>query len=117
MNRTNHIFVTFQFEGLHCWHNAPPEVSFLRNLHRHLFCVRVEIKVFHDDRDIEFILFKRELQSLFSDEENVDHKSCEMICGDIADYIEEKYSGRPYRIEVSEDGENGAVLIGEKSEE
>lgn len=104
------IFVTFQKEGIHCYPNAPEGVEFLRNDHRHMFHFRVEVEVWHDDRDIEFILFKRELEALYAEETlKLDYKSCEMMADDLAEYIEENYPGRDLKIEVSEDGENGAV--------
>ena len=63
------IFVTFQKEGLHRWPDAInfPGVEFLANEHRHMFHFRVEMEVFHDDREVEFILFKRELEKLYGD--------------------------------------------------
>ena len=114
MNRR--IFVTFQKEGIHKYPGAPKGVEFLQYPHRHIFHFRVEIDVFHDDRDIEFILFKRELERLYSggDEEStaeleLDYKSCEMIADDLSVYIYKKYPHRSFTITVSEDGENGAV--------
>jgi len=106
------IFVTFQREGIHCWPGAKdlPGVEFLANPHRHLFKFRVEVQVFHDDREIEFILFKRELEKLYGDGIlELDYKSCEMIADELAKYIKDHYPGRFMKIEVSEDGENGAV--------
>lgn len=103
------IWVTFQKEGIHCYPDAPEGVEFLKHPHRHMFHFKVQIEVFHDDRDIEFILFKRELQNLY--EENIlqlDYKSCEMMADDLAAYIQDKYPGRELTIDVSEDGENGA---------
>lgn len=118
MREQKFIFVTFQKEGIHCYPNAPEDVKFLRNPHRHIFHFRVEIEVFTDDRDIEFILFKRELEALYtfsapipSEERILDlnNKSCEMIADDLAEYIQDNYPGRDLKIEVSEDGENGAI--------
>ena len=111
MDLTNKkIFVTFQKEGIHQYPNAPGGVEFLRHPHRHMFHFRVEIDVFHNDRDIEFILFKREMERLYSDGIlEVNHKSCEMMADDLADYIYEKYPHRNFVIEISEDGENGAI--------
>ena len=106
------VFVTFQKEGIHCWPGAKdlPGVEFLANPHRHLFKFRVEVQVFHDDREIEFILFKRELEKLYGDGIlELDYKSCEMIADELAKYIKDHYPGRFMKIEVSEDGENGAV--------
>lgn len=109
-----YIWVTFQKEGIHKYPAALTDprlkdVQFLGYPHRHMFHFRVEIEVFHDDRDIEFILFKRELESLY--DENVihlDYKSCEMISDDLYNYISNKYPNREMWIEVSEDGENGS---------
>jgi len=104
------IFVTFQKEGIHCYPDAPEGVEFLRNDHRHMFHFRVELEVWHDDRDVEFILFKRELEALYSGGIlELDYQSCEMMANDLASYIQETYPGRALKIEVSEDGENGAI--------
>jgi len=105
------IFVTFQKEGIHRYPAAPAGVEFLQHPHRHIFHFRVTIDVFHNDRDIEFILFKRELEGLYSAATlQVDYKSCEMLAEDLIDYISKKYPGRKIGVEVSEDGENGATL-------
>lgn len=105
------IFVQFTKEGIHRYPDAPRGVEFLKNLHRHIFHFRVVIDVFHNDRDIEFILFKRELEALYSEQTlQMDFKSCEMLAEDLIDYISKKYPGRKISVEVSEDGENGATL-------
>ena len=115
------IFVTFQKEGIHRYPDALTnpklatgdeyDVSFLGHPHRHMFHFRVAIDVFHDDRDIEFIQFKRWLENLYKGGTlALDFKSCEMIANDIWEQIEAKYPGRDCTIEVSEDGENGAIM-------
>lgn len=117
------IWVKFQKEGIHKYPAALDDpklatgdeydVSFLGYPHRHTFHFRVEIEVFHDDRDIEFIQFKRWLESLYGDADSVlqlDYKSCEMIADDLYAQINEKYPGRAVTIDVSEDGENGAMI-------
>lgn len=107
------IWVTFQKEGIHRYPQAEkiPGVEFLANPHRHIFHFRVEIDVFHDDRDIEFILFKRELESLYSDGIlQLDYKSCEMLATDLCIYIEHKYPMRNFTVSVSEDNENGSTV-------
>lgn len=114
------IWVKFRKEGIHKYPAALelPEladVSFLGYPHRHEFHFHVEIEVFHDDRDIEFILFKRELESLYSQGTlQLDYKSCEMLADDLSIYIKDKYPGRSLKITVSEDGENGATVYYEK---
>ena len=103
------IWVTFQKEGIHCYPDAPEEVDFLKYPHRHIFHFKVQIEVEHDDRDIEFFIFKRWLESLYQDNILIlDYKSCEMIADDLAKQIKDKYPDRWLAIDVSEDGENGS---------
>lgn len=105
------IFITFEKEGIHQYPAAPDDVSFLKYPHRHMFHFKVTIDVFHNDRDIEFILFKRELESLYGNGILQLHsKSCEMLAEELIEYISKKYINRDISIEVSEDGENGAIL-------
>jgi hypothetical protein len=114
------IWVTFTKEGIHKYPAALTDpklatgdeydVSFLGYPHRHIFHFKVEIQVFHDDRDIEFIQFKRWLENLYSTGTlELDYKSCEMICDDLAGQINNKYPNRKLNITVSEDNENGAT--------
>jgi len=117
----NMIWVTFRKEGIHCYPAAATDpalatgdeydVSFLGTPHRHIFHFKVSIQVFHDDRDIEFIQFKRWLEKCYTDGTlELDYKSCEMIARDLNDVIKARYPGRETWIEVSEDGENGCFL-------
>ena len=111
------IFVTFQKEGIHRYPDAPEGVEFLKHPHRHMFHFRVTLEVFHNDRDVEFILFKRELEGLYKESIlEIDYKSCEMLAEDLVDYVSGKYPNRSISVEVSEDGENGAILTYRPSE-
>ncbi len=116
----NQIWITFQKEGVHLYPAAKDDtrlatggwddVSFLGYAHRHIFHFRVGIQVFHDDRDIEFIQFKRWCDALYSDGIlELNHRSCEMISDELAEKINAKYPGRALEITVSEDGENGST--------
>lgn len=115
------ISVTFQKEGIHCYPAAATDpalatgdeydVSFLGTPHRHIFHFRVYISVVHNDRDIEFIQFKRWLENLYKDSIlALDYKSCEMIADDLYIQIASRYPDRAVWIEVSEDGENGCLI-------
>jgi hypothetical protein len=115
------IWVTFRKEGIHKYPAALTDstlatgdeydVSFLGYPHRHIFHFKVWIGVTHDDRDIEFIQFKRWLEKLYAEGTlQLDYKSCEMMSGDLFDAISNKYPGREVWIEVSEDGENGSFI-------
>lgn len=110
VERKKFIWVTFQKEGIHKYPDAPQGVEFLRHPHRHMFHFHVKLEVFHDDRDVEFILFKRELEDLYKQGTlELDYKSCEMMAEDLYDYISDEYPGRDIIITVSEDGENGCT--------
>jgi len=115
------IWVTFRKEGMHKYPAALTDpalatgdeydVSFLGYPHRHIFHFKVWISVTHDDRDIEFIQFKRWLENLYKEGTlQLDFKSCEMMSNDLYDSISAKYPGREVWIEVSEDGENGSLI-------
>jgi hypothetical protein len=115
------IWVTFRREGIHRYPAAATDpalctageydVSFLANAHRHIFHFKIWIDVFHNDRDIEFIQFKRWLEGLYSkDILELDFKSCEMIADDLYIQVAGRYPGRAVWIEVAEDGENGCLI-------
>jgi hypothetical protein len=72
----------------------------------------VAIEVFHNDRDIEFIQFKRWLENQYSQGIlQLDYKSCEMISDDLYEVIATRYPDRNIAIQVSEDNENGASIV------
>ena len=115
------IWVTFRKEGIHKYPAAATDpslatgdaydVSFLGVPHRHIFHFRVWIDVFHNDRDIEFIQFKRWLENLYAGGTlELNFKSCEMIADDLYLQIAGRYPERAVWIEVAEDGENGALI-------
>ncbi len=102
---TTRIWITTTFEGFHRWPDAPDEVAFLRHLHRHLFQVKAWKTVNHDDREIEFILFKRQVDRIIADMKRnqfVEHWSCEAWAKQIGLAL------NCQAVAVSEDGENGA---------
>tara|TARA_B000000609_G_scaffold62184_1_gene46299 strand:+ start:752 stop:1258 length:507 start_codon:yes stop_codon:yes gene_type:complete len=115
------IWVTFRKEGIHKYPAALEDpdlatgdeydVSFLGYPHRHIFHFKVRIQVTHNDRDIEFIQFKRWLEKLYEGTLQLDYKSCEMIADDLYEAISAKYPGRFVEIDVAEDGENGCTIF------
>ncbi len=121
MSIKSSIIVRFQLEGFHNFPAARelfPEVSFLSFRHRHIFHFECKKQVLHDDRDVEFILFKREIQNYLIEEYGSNqwggHPSmmyCEfgpMSCEMIARELLEKFDLES--ASVFEDGENGALL-------
>jgi len=120
-NAQRSIWVTFKKEGIHMYTGADSDpklatgdwddVSFLGVPHRHIFHFRVWLSVTHNDRDVEFIQFKRWLNSLYEKTTlELDYKSCEMIADDLYDQIAMRYPERKVIIDVSEDNENGCVI-------
>jgi hypothetical protein len=116
------IWVTFQREGIHHYPGANVDkslatgdefdVGFLGFAHRHMFHFKVGIQVFHNDRDIEFIQFKRWLEAGFKEGIlELNNRSCEMISDELFEMIANRYPSRDIEITVSEDGENGATIF------
>ena len=125
-NAKRMIWVTFRKEGIHKYPAALNDeklatgdrydVSFLGYPHRPIFHFKVAIEVFHDDRDIEFIQFKRWIEDMYAEGTlKLDYKSCEMMSDDLYIAITKKYPGRKIEIDVSEDGENGSHAIYERN--
>lgn len=115
------IVITLRFEGFHCWPEAPKEVDFLAHRHRHIFHIKCEVEVSHNDRDIEIILFKREVVDYlirnYGQTNNLETRTTwlefgRMSCEDIAQDLIEAFNLSS--CEVLEDGENGAKLINNK---
>lgn len=109
---TRKIITTLDVEGLHRWKDCGlPDVMYLRNSHRHIFHIECEKTVTSDDREIEIITFKHQIQNYLVEKYGkFDHvmdfggMSCEMIA-------EELFSVFGLcRCRVLEDGENGAEV-------
>ena len=121
MEAKSFIWVTFRKEGIHKYPQAATDpklatgdwldVSFLGTPHRHIFHFRVEMEVFHSDRDVEFIQAKRIMERWYADSIlELDYKSCEMMAKDLHAMCNLAWPERDYVIEVSEDGENGCRM-------
>lgn len=119
------IYVQTQFEGIHCYPEAPKGVEFLKNPHRHIFYVSIEMEVTHADRELEFILVKRDLDTYIERSSELGGKSCETIARDIQDYLKNRYPidrtefferqvplrhNRKVNVMVKEDNENGGFV-------
>lgn len=108
------IVVRGQFEFCHRYESAPAEVSYLRNLHRHMFNYEVELEVYHDDRELEFIMVKHEIDDYLSRRELnwTDKTSCEQMAEYIGLCLQAQYGfERSLSVSVFEDNENGAKII------
>jgi hypothetical protein len=113
-----YIMVRFQFEGWHRWPEAArKEHSFLIYPHRHMFHVQAKKEVTHENRDIEFIELKGDMEEWCRTtwgwqpdgmEQCLTH-SCESMARVLCDLF------NLHSCQVMEDGENGAEVISSKA--
>ena len=105
------IVCKLQVEGIHQWSKCPyDDVKFLKDPHRHIFHIECEKKVNHDDRDVEFIRFKREILDYLHDK-YADGECCkfgDMSCEMIAKELVQEYDLE--KCAVFEDNENDSVV-------
>lgn len=114
LNTITHVVVKLQILGLHCWRKVNiPNVDFLAHKHRHTFFISCTKQVQHDDRDIEVIQFKEQIEEYLlrryrrSPESTLcdfGEMSCEMIAKELL------YAFQLNSCSVLEDNENGAVI-------
>ncbi len=104
------IIIKTQFEAFHYWKEAPEEVKFLRNPHRHLFQVEVQIPT-TEDRELEFFIVKKKLDTMIAlywkDKEF--SYSCEILAEKIKKEVDLLYK-TCCLVKIFEDGENGAIV-------
>ena len=111
--------------GFHHWPDAPSEVDYLREVHRHEFHFQVEAKAGHANRAVEFHLLKRATEAALTalygarhyavlpqgmteaaGEMPLQDRSCEQIAAELLEMLIVKWPVTA--VEVWEDGENGA---------
>lgn len=106
-----HITVTEAVHAFHRWADAPDEVKFLRDYHRHKFMVAVTIEVTHGDRQVEFFTAQQTLRSVLR--QNMEGKRLEGSCETFAENVGKEMVHNGYKVsevEVSEDGENSGTV-------
>lgn len=112
-NAYTSVFVTTKFVGFHRWPDAPEATSYLRNLHRHLFGVRVEVGVTGLDREVEYHDLLAHVNAYIANFglQQPEGVSCEVMATDIVRWISKAYPDRYYySVTVDEDGENGSTV-------
>lgn len=117
--RRKSICIGFDLPGFHQYPDAPMEVGFLANRHRHLFHFKLYFIVEHSNRDLEFFMMRtRILNELmarwYGNLHAIDFgaNSCEAIADDLMDRWQPDGC---YRVEVWEDKENGSIVEIERS--
>lgn len=113
---TTNIYVKTRFVALHRWKDAPEDIAFLRDYHRHEFHVKVTLLVTHAERQVEFYQFKRELDGYI--QRNFAPMRTEFIrfdysCETLAQMILcwcVVNNFPALSVDVNEDGDNGAIV-------
>jgi hypothetical protein len=112
------VGIRFEVEGFHNYPDASKNhgdlVKFLEQSHRHIFKFNCKKRVNHDNRDEEFILLRRKVKQYINKVFPVFESSCEcydfgsMSCEMIAKQLLKEFDFDS--VEVSEDGENYAIV-------
>jgi hypothetical protein len=103
---TKMVWVSTRFVGFHRWKDAPNQVIYLRDWHRHEFHVQVGVAVQGSDREVEFLQLKDAVKSFVRG--NYEGKYFEWSCEQLAERLMTAFGA--CFVEVSEDGENGATV-------
>lgn len=106
------VISSLQVAGIHHWPDCPLyDVSYLRDLHRHVFHIKVE-KLVDYSREVEIIMLKQDVEKyLMNHYGNEDKTICNfgsMSCENIAEELMGRFN--LISCEVLEDGENGARI-------
>ena len=113
MKTQTNIGIKLVVEGFHRFPSATKyfkrDVDFLEQRHRHNFGICAKKKVYSDERDDEFILWKREVENYiernYGRPAEFNAMSCEAIARDILEAFDCEY------VAVDEDGENFAEIF------
>lgn len=105
------------YDFIHKYDRAPNEVSYLRNLHRHLLNIEATVEVFHTDREIEFYMMKDRIDKAIKNHKFDDNASCETVASFVMNLITDLYGNNRFRkVKVQEDNNGYATLIKEVNE-
>lgn len=110
------IGIKTSFVGLHYWKDAPDSEAFLRNPHRHVFNVTVDLTLrsaSNLDRSLEYFAIRKQLDARIAVRwgkwaNGAFCDSCEMIASVLADELLSQYGDACCRVAVTvqEDSEN-----------
>lgn len=102
------VLLDFDIVGFHLYPDAPKQVEFLKNKHRHNFRIKVGFEVTDANREKEIFIeedkIKFALNEWYGSPMQLENMSCEMLAEEILTHI--KDDGGIF-VEVLEDGRGG----------
>lgn len=111
MKRKKTVIIDFDIVGFHYYPDAPDQVAFLENNHRHLFQIKVGYDVSFLNREKEIFIqadfVKEYLTETYGSPCNFKNMSCEMIADEILTFAKDDNA---IWVEVLEDGKGGAKI-------
>lgn len=96
-------------EGFHRYPNAPEFCAYLSARHRHIFVIRCEFEVSHNEREIEINEQQHVIEKMLTKKFGSPCEFGDMSCETIAELIMKEYK-RCIKAEVKEDDYGGASL-------
>ena len=108
---TTTVIVTLSVEGFHNYPGAKDVqgAEYLADRHRHIFHVKAELPVNHDDRDVEFIIFKRRVEKYMTAKWGMPCEFGSLSCEAIAKTLMVEFMLSS--CEIWEDAENGSRVV------
>lgn len=106
---TKKVLTYNAIEGFHCYPDAPKFCDYLRARHRHIFVIRCEFEVSHNEREIEFNEQQHIIESMLIKKFGYPCEFLDFSCEHIAELILNKYK-KCVKVEVKEDDYGGASL-------
>lgn len=105
------VILDFDIEGFHYYPNAPKQVAFLENNHRHIFQIRAGLKVDNLNREKEIFIEQDKLKDYLIESYgspcHFEAMSCEMIAQELLEFLLD--DGGVW-VEVFEDSRGGAKV-------
>jgi len=105
---SRHVIIDFDVVGFHYYPDPPKEVDFLKYNHRHLFQIKCNWLVGHNEREKEIFIYTDKVKEWLENEFGLPCDFKNMSCESIAEKILNKFDC--YSVSVLEDGKGGAKL-------
>jgi hypothetical protein len=105
------VIINLDIEGFHYYKEAPKQVEFLRNNHRHIFNIKIGYKVDDLNREKEIFIQTALIQDYLNETYGVpchfEQMSCEMIAKELLEFAS---CDNAVWCEVLEDNKGGAKV-------